>query len=152
GGVYPVVIVGAGLSGLTLAAELGQRGIPTVVLDDDNTVGAAGISSRGICYAKRSLEIFRKIGIAKRIVDKGVLWRIGRVLKQSDELYAFDLHKEEEAEYPPFVNLQQFYVEEYLVDRIADLPSVDLRWLHRVHDVRQADGHVVVAVGTDAGD
>ena len=55
--LYPVAVVGAGLAGLTAALELGSRGIRTVILDDDNTVGASGLSSRGICYAKRSLEI-----------------------------------------------------------------------------------------------
>ena len=150
-GVYPVVIVGAGLSGLTLAAELGQRGIPTLVLDDDNTVGAAGISSRGICYAKRSLEVFRKLGISHRIVEKGVLWRIGRVLRGSDELYTFDLHKDAQSEFPPFVNLQQFYVEEYLVDQIAQHPSVDLRWSTKVESVRQDGEFATVTVSTHEG-
>lgn len=148
---YPVAIVGAGLSGLTLAAELGQRGIQTLVLDDDNTVGAAGISSRGVCYAKRSLEIFRKLGIADRIVDKGVLWRIGRVLCRSDELYTFDLHADAQSEFPPFVNLQQYYIEEYLVDLIAQLPSVDLRWMTRVESVRQDGEFATVSVSTHEG-
>lgn len=150
-GIYPVVIVGAGLSGLTLALELGQRGISTLLLDDDNTVGAAGISSRGICYARRSLEIFRKLGISHRIVEKGVLWRIGRVLRGADELYAFDLQKDARSEFPPFVNLQQFYVEEYLVDRIAEHPSVDLRWMTKVESVRQDDEFATVTVSTHEG-
>ena len=42
--VYPVVIVGAGLSGLTLACRLAQLGVAAVVLDEDNTVGVKGAS------------------------------------------------------------------------------------------------------------
>ena len=53
--VYPVVIVGAGLSGLTLACRLAQLGVAAVVLDEDNTVGVKGASSRGICYTQQSL-------------------------------------------------------------------------------------------------
>src|SRR3712207_358429 len=71
---YPVIVVGAGLAGLTAALELGSRGIRTVVLDEDNTVGASGLSSRGICYAKRTLEIFDRFGVAERIRTKGVTW------------------------------------------------------------------------------
>ena len=64
---YPVVIVGAGLAGMTLALDLGLRGVPVVVLDRDASVGAAGIASRGIAYSKRSLEILDRLGIAERI-------------------------------------------------------------------------------------
>src|SRR5918996_358769 len=78
---YPVVVVGAGLAGLTAALELGSRGIRTVILDEDNTVGASGLSSRGICYAKRSLEIFERFGVAARIRGKGVTWNEGEVFR-----------------------------------------------------------------------
>src|SRR5205814_5722197 len=60
---YPVVIVGAGLSGLTLACDLAVRGISCVVLDEDDTIGVRGASSRGICYAQKSLEICERLGI-----------------------------------------------------------------------------------------
>src|SRR5438045_4085245 len=43
---YPVIVAGGGLGGLTCALELGSRGIRTVVLDEDDTVGAAALSSR----------------------------------------------------------------------------------------------------------
>src|SRR5574337_1578250 len=36
---YPVVIAGAGLTGLTLACDLAVRGIRSVLLDDDDTIG-----------------------------------------------------------------------------------------------------------------
>ncbi len=42
-GEYPVIIEGGGLGGLTCALELGLRGIRTVLLDDDDTVGASGL-------------------------------------------------------------------------------------------------------------
>src|SRR4051812_28425270 len=91
---YPVVIVGAGLAGLTAALELGSRGIRTVVLDDDNTVGASGLSSRGICYAKRTLEIFDRFGVAERIRAKGVTWNEGEVYRGEERLYRFNLQPE----------------------------------------------------------
>ena len=76
---YPVVIVGAGLAGMTLALDLGLRGVPVVVLDRDASVGAAGIASRGIAYSKRSLEILDRLGSAERIRAKAVTWNEGRV-------------------------------------------------------------------------
>jgi 3-(3-hydroxy-phenyl)propionate hydroxylase len=50
---HAVVIVGGGITGLTLACALAQYGIKAVLLDEDNTVGVKGASSRGICYARR---------------------------------------------------------------------------------------------------
>ncbi|MDP3519881.1 MAG: FAD-dependent monooxygenase, partial [Hydrogenophaga sp.] len=35
---HPVVIIGAGPMGLTQALDLAHRGVPSVVLDDNNTV------------------------------------------------------------------------------------------------------------------
>ena len=64
---YPVVIAGAGLAGLALACDLALRGIAVVVLDEDDTVGVRGASSRGICYAQKSLELFDRLGIYERI-------------------------------------------------------------------------------------
>jgi 3-(3-hydroxy-phenyl)propionate hydroxylase len=71
-GRHPVVIVGAGPAGLTLACDLARRGVRAVLLDEDDTVGVRGASSRGICYAQKSLEIFARLGIYERIADKGI--------------------------------------------------------------------------------
>src|ERR1700742_4595836 len=73
-GSYPVVVSGAGLVGLTLAAELALRGVPVVVLDQKGSLGAAGMASRGIAYSRRTLEIFDRIGIASRVREKGETW------------------------------------------------------------------------------
>ncbi|MBI2803178.1 MAG: FAD-dependent monooxygenase [Gammaproteobacteria bacterium] len=148
---YPVVIVGAGLAGLTAALELGSRGINTVVLDDDNTVGAAGLSSRGICYAKRTLEIFDRFGVADRIRAKGVTWNEGEVYRGEQLLYRFNLQPEADQKFPAFVNLQQFYVEQYLVERLQTMPAVDLRWLSKVVGITQNDDSVTLHVETPAG-
>jgi 3-(3-hydroxy-phenyl)propionate hydroxylase len=148
---YPVVIAGAGLAGLTAALELGTRGIRTVLLDDDDTVGAAGLSSRGICYAKRSLEILDRFGLAERIRAKGVVWNEGEVYRGEQCLYRFNLQPESDQKFPAFVNLQQFYVEQYLVERLASVAEVDLRWKNRVVGVSQDADSVRVEVETPDG-
>ena len=70
----PVVIVGAGMAGPTLALSLAARGIPSVLLDEDDTVS---VGSRSICQAKHSLEIWDRFGIAARMVEKGITWEEG---------------------------------------------------------------------------
>jgi 3-(3-hydroxy-phenyl)propionate hydroxylase len=85
------VIVGAGPSGLTLACDLAQRGVRAVLLDEDDTVGVRGASSRGICYAQKSLEIFERLGIYERIAAKGITWSFGRTFSGEQEVYNFNL-------------------------------------------------------------
>jgi 3-(3-hydroxy-phenyl)propionate hydroxylase len=148
---HPVVIVGAGLTGLTAACALAQLGVPTVVLDEDNTVGVRGISSRGVCYARKSLEIFERLGIYRRMLGKGVRWTIGRTYDGENQVFEFDLASDANASHqPPFINLQQFYVEAFLIDA-AELGDVDLRWRNKVVDCDSREDGVTLTVETPAG-
>ena len=62
------------------AIDLAQRGIQVVLLlDDDNKLSTG---SRAICFAKRTLEIFDRLGCGERMVDKGVSWNVGKVFFQ----------------------------------------------------------------------
>jgi 3-(3-hydroxy-phenyl)propionate hydroxylase len=155
GGRHAVVIVGAGLAGLTLACALAQYGVEAVVLDEDNTVGVKGASSRGICYTQKSLEIFHRLGVYERIARKGIQWSVGRTFAGQDEVYSFDL--KQQAAYnlstqPPFINIQQFYIEGYLVERIQQLGGVELRWQNRVQSFKQDDAGATLEITTPAGD
>jgi 3-(3-hydroxy-phenyl)propionate hydroxylase len=151
---HPVVIVGAGITGLTLACGLAKLGIRTLLLDEDNTVGVKGASSRGICYTQKSLEIFQRLGIYERIAAKGIQWSVGRTFAGKDEVYSFDLRQQSNfglSALPPFINIQQFYIEGYLVERIYGLGHVDLRWKSRVVGFRQHADHATLTVETPAG-
>jgi 3-(3-hydroxy-phenyl)propionate hydroxylase len=152
---HPIVIVGGGLTGLTMACALAVYGIRAVLLDEDNTVGAKGASSRGICYTQKSLEIFQRLGIYERIAAKGIQWSVGRTFAGKDEVYSFDLRQQAGynlSSQPPFINIQQFYIEAYLVDRIRQLGHVELRWCNRVTAFEQNNECATLAVTTPAGD
>ncbi len=144
----PVVVVGAGPVGLTLAIDLAQRGVPVVLLDNDNTLSTG---SRAICFAKRTLEIFDRLGCGERMVDKGVSWNVGRVFFKNEQIYSFDLLPEAGHARPAFVNLQQYYVEGYLAERAAQLPSVDLRWKNTLAGVVQHADFVTLTIDTPEG-
>lgn len=151
-GSYPVVVVGAGLAGLTLAADLGRRGVPVVVLDQKGSLGASGIASRGIAYARRTLEIFDRIGVAARVRAKGQTWSEGRIYDGAEEIHHFQIHPDPDQRWPAFINVQQFHVESYLVDRVRELGNVEVRWHSRVLAAKQGDDGVRLTVGTPAGD
>jgi 3-(3-hydroxy-phenyl)propionate hydroxylase len=131
-----VVIVGAGPVGLSLAIDLALRGVQCVVLEADTSLRAG---SRAICYAKRSLEILDRLGVGQRMLDKGVTWQRGKVFWRDRMVYAFDLLPEPGHRMPAFVNLQQYYLEQFLIDRAQEL-SVDLRFGHRLTGVALQDG------------
>lgn len=125
----PVVVIGAGPVGLALALDLGQRGVPVVVLDDADRIGEG---SRGICYAKRTLEILNRLGIGAKCLEKGVTWKVGRVFQGEEALYSFDLLPEGGHQMPAFVNLQQYYLEHYLVTAALTNANVEIRWRNKV--------------------
>ena len=148
---YPLVIIGAGLAGLALACDLAERGVCALVLDDDNTIGVRGASSRGIVYAQKTLEIMDRFGIYSRIRDKGVVWTVGKTLAGHDVVYEFDAGAASDSKQPPFINLQQFYLEWFMADRIAQLGRTDLRWHSKVVGYVQYADHAVIEVETPAG-
>ncbi len=145
---HPVVVAGGGLVGLTLALDLAQRGVPVVVLDDDDTVSSG---SRAICFAKRTLEIFGRLGLGGRMLAKGITWNVGRVFCGDRQLFDFNLLPEDGHEYPAFINLQQYYAEEWLVEACQATGRVDLRWRHKVSAVRSRPDGVALQVETPDG-
>lgn len=152
---HPIVIAGGGIAGLTLACGLARLGVPAVLLDEDTRLGATDIASRGVVYTQKSLEIFQRLGIYERIAAKGAQWSVGRTFAGTDEVYAFDMRHQSGfnlSSQPAFINLQQFYVESFLVDRIQELGGVELRWGHRVSGFRQDGPGALLTVSTPAGD
>ncbi len=120
-----------------------------VLLDNDCTLSTG---SRAICFAKRTLEIFDRLGCGDRMVAKGVSWNLGRVFFRDEEIYRFNLQPEARHERPAFINLQQYYVEGFLAERAAQLALIDLRWKNKVVGVEPHADHAVLTVQTPDGE
>ncbi|MFN3734376.1 FAD-dependent oxidoreductase [Comamonas testosteroni] len=146
---HPVVIVGAGPVGLTLAIDMAQRGHAVVLMDREDSLSEG---SRAIAFAKRTLEIWDRLGVGDRMVAKGVSWSQGKVFFKEDLVYQFNMLSEAGHERPAFINLQQYYAEAYLVERALQLPQIDLRWLHEVVGVEPGEHATTLAVRTPEGD
>jgi 3-(3-hydroxy-phenyl)propionate hydroxylase len=106
---------------------------------------------RARCFAKRTLEIFDRLGVGDKALAKGVQWQKGRVFHRDAELYAFDLLPEPGHKMPAFINLQQYYVEGYLVDRALTLPLIDLRWKNKLIGLTQNRDGVRLTIDTPDG-
>ena len=145
----PVLIVGAGPIGLAAAVDLALSGVATVLVDDNNVVS---VGSRAICWAKRSLEILDRLGVADRMLAKGVTWKLGRIYRRAREIYQFDLLPEEGHKFPAFINLQQYYMEQYLIERCRDFPDlIDLRFKNRLVGLSQDGDGVTAELETEDG-
>ena len=144
----PVIVVGAGPVGLTAAIDLARQGVPVVVLDDDSKLS---YGSRAICFAKRTLEIWDRLGVGQRMVDKGVSWNVGKVYFQDELVYTFNLLAEAGHRRPAFINLQQYYCEGFLYEHAAALHNVELRWKNKVVAVEQTGDGVELGVETPDG-
>jgi 3-(3-hydroxy-phenyl)propionate hydroxylase len=145
---HPIVVVGAGPIGLSLAIDLAQRGQSVVLLDDADRIGEG---SRAICFSKRSLEYWDRLGIGQRMVDKGVVWSVGKIFHGASQLYQFNLLPEQGHKRPAFINLQQFHAEAYLVDRVQELAAIDLRWRNKVIALEARNDDVVLTIETPDG-
>ena len=149
---HPVVIVGGGPIGMATALDLGLKGVPTLVLDYHEGIG---MGSRAICIAKRTLEIADRMGCGEALVDKGVVWNLGKVFHQDRKVFEFNLLAEQGHKFPAFINLQQPYLEKFLVDRIraaqAQGAPIEIRGRNRVAGLDVRDDGVTVQVETPEG-
>ncbi|WP_420861332.1 FAD-dependent oxidoreductase [Algirhabdus cladophorae] len=149
---HPVVIVGGGPIGMGLALDLGRKDVPCLVLDDHDGVGKG---SRAICFAKRTLEICDRLGCGDPMVNKGVVWNVGRVFRDEKEAYSFNLLPEDGHKRPAFINLQQPYFEQFLVEEIRRQQAlgapIEIRGRNCVTGVTQHDDYVVLDIDTPDG-
>jgi len=146
---HPVVIAGAGPVGLALAIDLALKRVPVVLLEVLDTISDG---SRAICFAKRTLEVCERLGIGRRLLDKGVTWKTGKVFFEDDQVFEFDLLPEDGHQFPAFINLQQYYMELYGIDRAQELEEfIDLRWSNELQGIASDKDGVRLTVGTPDG-
>ena len=149
---HPVIVVGAGPVGLAAAIDLAQRDVPVVVLDDNDKVS---FGSRAICFAKRTLEILDRLGCGDVAVDTGVTWNLGKVFFDERQVFEFNLLPEDGHKRPAFINLQQYYLEQFMVERAEELAAagkpLELRGRNRVEAVGAHPDHVRLEIETPEG-
>ncbi|MFM8929702.1 MAG: FAD-dependent oxidoreductase [Betaproteobacteria bacterium] len=144
---HPLIIVGAGPVGMAAALDARAHGLPAIILDDDHTVS---VGSRGLCYAKRTLEILDRLGVGEAVVNKGVTWNVGRTFFGEREVFNFNLLPEPDHHRPGMVNLQQYHLERFQV-QACQAAGVDIRWQHKVVAVRPDASGATLDIETPEG-
>ena len=89
------------------------------------------------------------------MLDKGVVWNVGRVFHGDGQLFSFDLLPEEGHRNPAFINLQQPYFEQFLVHAIraaqdAGAP-IEIRGRNQVTGLQTHSDYVTLDVDTPDG-
>lgn len=134
--------------GLTLALDLARRGVQCVLLDDNDTVSAG---SRSTAQARRTMEIWSRLGCAAPMEQKGIPWSVGHIHYKTNKVQSFEVFPEGGSRFPSFISLAQFYVEYYLVEAARQIPNLDIRWLNRVVAVKADKDAVELLIETPDG-
>lgn len=145
---HRVMIAGGGPVGLAAALALAKYGVASVVVEADTTVCKG---SRATCLSRRTFEIFDRLGVLAPFLEKGLGWTSGRSFYRTEEILQFKMPHDSDQRLDPMTNLQQYYVEQFLVDAIAQHRDlIEVRWGTSIESVVQdADG---VRVALLAGD
>jgi 2-polyprenyl-6-methoxyphenol hydroxylase-like FAD-dependent oxidoreductase len=140
-----VLIVGAGPSGLTLAASLVKRGIATTVVDRQP---AGANTSRAAVVNARTLEVLEGIDVAMRLVKEGIQAPRFSIRDRARTLIPIDF-SELPTDYPYSLMVPQSTTEKLLLDRLVELGGAVLRPKALSSITQDADG---VTATFDDGD
>lgn len=144
---HKVLIIGGGPVGLAVALGLARQGIASTVIEADTQVCSG---SRAICLSRRSFEILDRLGALAPFLEKGLGWTAGRSFHGAREVLRFEMPQDADQRLLPMTNLQQYYIEQFLVDaasRHADL--IEIRWGTRLEGLAQSAEGVDVTLAAD---
>ncbi|MGF6861607.1 3-(3-hydroxy-phenyl)propionate hydroxylase [Rhodobacteraceae bacterium MBR-64] len=144
-----VVIIGAGPVGMTAALALAAEGVASVLIDRKETFNDG---SRAICIARQSFYILESIGALKPFREKALGWTTGRTFYRGQQILEFSMPDAKTEKFRPMYNLQQQYIEQFLWERVAASPLIDLRWQTELLAVAQDDRRATVTLRDPHGD
>ncbi len=146
---HAVTIVGGGPVGLTLALGLANHGVPTVLIEADDSVC---FGSRAICISRRSLEIIERCDALDKFLEVGLPWAGGRSFYRNEEVLHFTMPQDHNQKLPPMINLAQYHIEQYLLDAAERRPDlIDIRWQTRVAAIEHRTDGVTLSLTTPTG-
>ena len=156
----PVLIVGAGPIGLSMAMDLSWRGVPCAIVDEgDGTVEL----SRGGMVSIRTMEYWRRWGIADRVADAGFPQDYALNMVYCTSLAGHLLERDEfpcqrDVVAPPTSPERRTWCPQVLFDpllarALAERPGVTMRYHCRLERFEERSDHVLAhTVDTRTGE
>jgi len=145
----PVLIVGAGPTGLTLACELARRNVPVRIIERSPEY-PKGSRAKGL--QPRSLEVFDDLGIAEKVMAAGTTEVVFRRFNGPQLLGDIkrEIFPREDTRYIQGLLLPQWKIEEVLREKLSSLGgAVDLNT--ELISFSQTDDHATALLQTPQG-
>src|SRR5215510_13645691 len=149
----PVLIVGGGPVGLALAADLGWRGTPCLVVEQGE--GPAD-HPRATAINARSMEFMRRWGVAEAVRKASAPEDFPHTALYCTALTGFEIARIDRPHHggrgPTTTSPEraqrcnQIWLDPILRDLATSFKSVDLRYRWRLEELAQTDHHVVATV------
>lgn len=143
-----VTVVGAGPIGMTTALLLAKQGVKVVLLSAEQQLSEG---SRALVYTKRSMEILQAAGAAERIMTKALPWTHGNSIYKGQVAFRMASPTSEHDQFAPLNNLQQNWLEHFLLETIQENSNIEVRWGNKVADHVQNEDSVTLTVETPEG-
>jgi 2-polyprenyl-6-methoxyphenol hydroxylase-like FAD-dependent oxidoreductase len=131
-----VLVVGAGPSGLTLAASLVRKGVATTVVDRQ---AAGANTSRAAVVNARTLEVLDDLDVSRRLVKEGVQAPRFTIRDGRRSLIPIDFSLLP-TDYPYSLMVPQATTERLLLERLTELGGMVVRPKTLVSVTQDADG------------
>ncbi|HEX3389802.1 MAG TPA: FAD-dependent monooxygenase [Streptosporangiaceae bacterium] len=137
-----VIVVGAGPTGLVLAAELALAGVPCLILERRTGLRA---DSRAICLHARTMEVFDLRGLADRFAEAGLAVPTFPLGLKGAAIGFGGL----DSDFPYLLDMPQSQIEALLAARAIEL-GAEIRWSAQVTGIEQ-DADEVRVLLADGG-
>lgn len=146
-----VIIVGGGPVGLVCALALGQRNIPSLVLEAHSELF---LDLRAGSFHPPTLEVLEACGLTKKLLEIGIVVPAWQLRDRTDGVIGtFELATllKDETPYPFRLHCEQHKLTPIVYDMLKEMPYVAVRFSSRVTNVTQDGDSVTVQAETPDG-
>ena len=150
----PVLIVGAGPSGLNLALALARRSVPCRLISEADRPGK---ESRAMVVQARTIEFYGQYGFAQEVVEQGVVAETAHVREggessKSREVFSISF-KDMGAGLSPFpfaLAYPQDDHERFLIEKLKDA-DCEVEWGAKLTGFSERENRIVATIEHDTG-